>query len=394
MVRAKIYKLFFVFCTVLVILFYLALVGVFAQPTIKNDVVIKPAIVDLGAIEDEQYTTEINVRNTGGKCSLSSKIEGKGSDSITVFPNTFTLSKGENKNIKIKINLKSLKIGAYDLSILFTTDVSNGNSQEMVSAKGVTSFRIKFSKPGITTASFNVVDVEKPNDAKFHIIYANFLHNKSYVNSIVRIICTENNKIITEFNQKISMNPYPEPGFYGTLEIPFSTKEVEMGKYLVKVDSITTDGIKLYDEKSFKVGVLKGKLVGVSAKNVRKGEKARFKATVKNTGNLNLNCSFKVVIKNNKGEKIFPDRCNLTIPPDSEQTLIIETDTNTMPPGVYTAEYEVKYGNEVSNGSLNFKIHSHSSIIVFVIIGIFAVIVILLIMFIYLKKLNVKKDIQ
>ncbi|HEY9060811.1 MAG TPA: hypothetical protein VIO64_09970 [Pseudobacteroides sp.] len=387
MVRAILYKLI-TFCIFLFILINFTLTNSFAQPTTKNKIAIRPAIVDLGAVDAKQYTTEINVVNMGSTCTISPKVEGKGSECITVFPSTFKLLKGETKNIKVIIDSTSIKIGAYDLSILFISDNPDEDPNGLAKAKGETSFRLKFSKPGIAIASFNVVDVEKPKNALFYIIYANFLHSKSYVNSNIKIISLETNEVVAEFNEKVSMNPYPQAGFYGTLKIPFTTEDVEMGKYFVKVDSISPDGKRLNAEKAFKVGLLRGELISVNVEDVYKGQMAHFKAEVKNTGNLDLNTSLKVIVKNEKGQKIFPDKCSMILPPGIEQNLIVKLETDKLDSGLYTAEYEVKYGNKFSTGNLVFNILPNSNFLIIIVVSLLNAIILFLIIFLYFVKIK------
>lgn len=344
--------------------------------------------MDLGYVDAKQYTTEISVVNMGGNCTISPKVNGKGSEFITVFPSTFKLLKGETKKIKVTIDCTSIKIGNYDLSILFTPENTYQNSNIMAKAQEGTSFRLKFIRPGIVTASFNVVDVEKNENALFHIIYANLLPKKGSLNSNIKIIYADANEVVAEFNEKVKMNPYPNSGFYGTIKFPFETKDVKMGKYIVKVNSVTPDGISLYDEKAFNVGFLKGELIGVSTKDVHKGQTAQFIAIVKNIGNLDLKTSFKVVVKNEKGKKFFSDKSSMVLPPGIEQKLIVELETAKLDSGSYTAEYEVIYGNESSTGNLFFKILPNLDFTIIIVVSLLLIIILFLSILLYFVKIK------
>lgn len=329
---------------------------VIAQQNINSKIVINPIILDLGIIDEDQYTAEVTIQNLGDTCSLSSKVEGKGSNSITIFPDTFKLLKGESKKVKITINNKSLNAGAYDFSIVFSPNIQNDTSNGWIAAKGSTPLRLKFTKPGITIASFNIVDVEKPKIAPFHIIFANFMPDSSDIDTKITIISEKTGHIITEFNKRVSMNPYPNSGFYGTIKIPFDTSEINMGNYIVHVNGITSNGVRLGEKKVFKIGELQGELIFVSVENVRRGQKAIFKTKIKNIGNLDLKSSFNVIVTDKKSNIILNETKNETIDSNNEEFLNIIMGTDKMSLGSYIVEYEIQFGNDISTGILNFKV--------------------------------------
>lgn len=383
MVRVVSYKRISIIILILLIFFQSEVI---AQQNINSSIVINPIILDLGIVDKDQYTAEVSIQNLGDTCSLSSKVEGKGSNSITIFPDTFELSKGESKKVKVTININYLKPGAYDFSILFTPNTQNNNSNGWVAAKGATSLRLKFVKPGTTIASFNIVDVEKPKITPFHIIFANFMPNSSDINTKITLIAEKSGEIITESNEHVSMNSYPNSGFYGTVKIPFDTSEIKMGNYIVHVNGITSNGVRLSEKKVFKIGELKGELISVSVENVRRGQKAIFKTKIKNIGNLDLKSSFKIIVKDKEGNTILNDIISKTIVSSNEEILNITMGTNKMSPGSHIVEYEIQFGNDNSTGVLNFNVTPSFKDYIIILVCLFVFIFIIMKVKIYLKS--------
>lgn len=342
---------------------------------------VKPAFIDLGNIENKITTFDVTVYNYDKTSSFTAKIEGKGREFIDISPSTFELEQGKNKDVKVKINdAEKLDIGPYDLSITF---VPNNNSKEWVSAIPTSSLRLKFIKEGISSASLNVHDLEKSQNANFHIIFGNFIDKKVDLDVLATIINKKDNRTIAEFKEKLSMSPYPNSDFYGTMKIPWLA-DVKMGDYIFKVDASTNDGVSIHEEKTFVVGLLKGKLVNVSIEDTKKGNPFKLVAKVKNIGNLKLPTTLNAVIKNSSGEKVFESKIEETISKGVESDLVIQWPTDKAKTGNYTVEYTVNMGNDSISDTVQFKVLNSS--LFYIIIVLIILILISIILYIILRK--------
>lgn len=347
----KIY-FFFILTTLLLSFCFSPIIG-FAQSNKPIDVSVSPSYIDLGNIENKEYSFDAKVTNNTAPSSFNVNIEGKGNEFISVTPKTFELKQGESKSIKIKLNnVEKIPIGPYDLSISFMINNSSGS---WVSSTSSSAIRLKFNKPGITIASMNVFDVEKSSTANFNTIFANFTNKNETIDVVATITDKKTDTVVSEFKETISMNPYPSNGFYGTMKMPW-VADFEMGDYLFKVDSITSDGTTIHGEKSFVVGLIKGELLNVEVKNVHKGTPAKIIAQVKNIGNLKLPTTFDIVIKDNLGKDVFKSNKKLNISPQKEDTIIIDWPTDNVKTGDYTVEYTVAMGNDLISDTMNFKV--------------------------------------
>jgi hypothetical protein len=316
------------------------------------DISVNPSFVDLGDIENRDYSFNAKVTNSSNSSSFNVYIEGKGKEFINVTPENFELKKGESKTIKIKLNnIDQIPIGPYDLSISFS---KNNNSDGWVSSISSNSIRLKFNKPGISIASTSVFDVEKSSSVDFNTIFANFTDKKENMD-IIATITDKENKVISEFKEKISMNSYPNKGFYGTIKMPWKAN-FEMGSYLFKIDGTTSDGTIIHGEKSFLIGLLKGELIRVEVEDVHKDNPVKAIARIKNVGNLKLPTSFEIVIKNKLGKEIFKSKKALNISPEKEDKISIEWPTDNVKTGEYILEYSVVMGNELVTEQTTFKV--------------------------------------
>jgi len=236
-----------------------------------------------------------------------------------------------------------------------------------------------FSEPLILIASINVFDVEKSSSVDFNTIFANFTEKEETID-IIATITDKNNEIISEFKEKISMNSYPNNGFYGTIKIPWKAN-FEMGSYLFKIDGTTSDRTIIHGEKSFLIGLLKGELIKVEVKDVHKGTPVKAIATIKNIGNLKLPASFDIVIKNKLGEDVFKSKKELIISSQKEDQIAIEWPTDNVKAGEYTLEYNTVIGNELLSEKMSFKVLNSN------IIYISLLIIILIFIFIAIQTL-------
>lgn len=322
--------------------------------TVANNIVASPALKDFGSIGNESRSFTAVVTNNDEASTFTAEAQGKGNDFISFEPSSFNLEKGESKEVTVKINnSEKLGVGPYDLSIIFK---ANNNEKEWISARTANSIRLRFIKEGISVASFNVTDVEKPNTTAFHIIFSNFTNSKQVMDTLVTILTKEDNRTIQQFKEPVNMNAYPSDGFYGTMKIAWPTENMEMGEYILRYNAISSDGTTLQGEKTFKIGVMKGNLTKVEVKDTRKGNDAQVIAHVENVGNLDLPVSFNVVIKDKSGNVVFEDKKQVTITTGSDEDMVINWETSTAEIGKYTAEYTVIMGKDTVTNTLSFKI--------------------------------------
>lgn len=353
-----------------------------------NNILVKPAFLDLGSMGNEPQSFTATVSNNYESTTFTANVEGKGKEFISFDPESFTLEKGESKQVKVQINNSDkLGVGPYDFSIIFTT---GNNTTGWVSTKTSNSLRLKFIKEGIALASLNVTDIHKPERSTFHVIFGNFTITNKVLNTTVTILSKEDNRVVANFNENITMNPYPSDGFYGTMKIAWDTKAASMGDYILEYNSIDSDGIVLQGNKDFMVGEFKGKLLKTEVKDTFKGTPVKLLTQVNNIGNLKLPTTFSIIIKNNLGEKVFEDKKQVTIPVGSEDTIVIEWPTDETALGKYTVEYSVEMGNDIVSDTLDFKILSpYTRYIVATI-----VFILVLIIFIVFKRRTNKKRIK
>ena len=337
------------------------------------DISVSPSFVDLGYIKNKEYSFNAKVTNNSNPSSFNVNINGKGKEFIDITPENFDLKQGESKNIKIKLNnVDQIPIGPYDLSISFS---KTNDLDGWVSSISSNSIRLEFNKSGISIASINVFDVEKSSSVDYNTVFANFT-NKSENIDVVATITDKENKIVSEFKEKISMNTYPNKGFYGTIKMPWKA-DFEMGSYLFKIDGTTSDGTIIHGEKSFLIGLLKGELIGVEVKDVHKGNPVKAVASIKNSGNLKLPISFEVIIKNKLGKEMFKSKKELIISPEKEEQISIEWPTDNVKTGEYILEYNVAMGNELITDKTTFKVLNSNIIFIclFMIISILLIII-------------------
>ncbi|MBD7911265.1 MULTISPECIES: hypothetical protein [Clostridium] len=379
------------FCITLIFLSSLFLTNFFVISTKAsidktNNILVKPAFMDLGRVGNNSLSVTASVTNEGDENTFTANVDGNGKEFVSFDPQSFELKKGETKEVKVNINNSDkLPIGPYDYSVTF---LKKSNNDNFLSTTTSNSLRIKFIKEGIDVASIRVTDVNKPAPANFYIIFANFKSTEETINSTVSIVSKEDGKEMANFNENINMKPYPDNGFYGIMKFDWETKEVEMGDYIVKYKAIKADGTVLEGEKPFSVGELKGNLTSIDIKDTYKGENLKISAKVSNVGNLKLPTTFNVVIKNTDGEEVFKDEKSVTIDPGNEENLVSEWSTNDAKVGEYVAEYKVKMGDEVISNSVTFKVLN--SYTLHIIIGI--ILIILLIIFIIIAQKKHKKE--
>lgn len=346
---------------------------------------VKPSVVTLGDISNHpSISFEVTVNNNDEVSTFKGISEGKGSENITFSPNTFELGKGESKKVKITVNnTDTLKIGPYDLTIKF---LSAPASKGWVSAKATSSLRLTFKISGISIASLNVKDIEASIVNTFYVVYGNYTDKDQSLDSTITIINKETNKKVYEIKDSLTMKPYPKD-FYGTMKMSLPMNGLEMGDYILKLKGVTPDGKTLIEEeKLFKVGVIKGELIGVAAEDVYVGDTAQFIAEVKNLGNLPLQTTFNGIVKNSSGQKVFEDTKTIDIKEGISEKLTLEWITKKVPAGEYTLDYTVKMGDEIVSGSKTFKVRI--SYIYYILAAVFTMCILILIFIILRKREN------
>ena len=127
---------------------------------------------------------------------------------------------------------------------------------------------------------------------------------------------------------------------------------------------------------------MKGELKSVDIKDTYQGDTVKTSAKVNNVGNLTLPVIFNVTIKNSKGEEVFKDEKQIKISCGDEGNIESQWDTTNVTVGEYTAEYNIKMGDQILSNTISFKVLGSYKLHIIIV----SILIILFIIFVMVAK--------